>query len=61
MSELTRCNHCTLEAIRARNPQAEVVLRPVPAGEPLEGWLEVLVDGVPSGHHFMALTDRCVC
>lgn len=61
MSELTRCNRCTLEAIRARYPYAVVEVKRIPPGEPLSGWLAVVIDGVPSGSTFMALTNECVC
>lgn len=56
MSELTRCNYCTLQAIKARNPHAEVTLS---ANE--YGWLDVLIDGRSGGHSFMAITEECVC
>jgi len=56
MSTLTRCNFCTLAAIRERNPHAEITLV-----RNEHGWLDVVIDGVPGGHSFLEISRWCVC
>lgn len=56
MSELTRCNYCTLQEVRRRHPDAVVTTKPDEYG-----WLQVWIDDKPGGQHFLALTDHCVC
>lgn len=56
MSELTRCNYCTLQDVRRRNPGKRVSTR-----RDEHGWLRVLIDGEPAGISFLELTTRCVC
>ena len=67
MSELTRCNYCTLKIIKARAKKERKPVKVVSAkyeGE-LEqfssmGGLDVLVDGEKVAW-FMAVSDHCVC
>lgn len=56
MSELTRCNYCTLQAIKERaNAKGQAVML-VHKG----GWIEVEVDGKRVAS-FKELSDHCVC
>jgi hypothetical protein len=55
MSELTRCNYCSLEDIKRRHPGAEVTTRVE------ERWLRVFIDGEATERWFLELTDHCVC
>lgn len=55
MSEYTKCNYCTLEDIKRRNPGKKITL------ENDGGWINVLIDGKDGGHSFMGLSDHCVC
>ena len=56
MSELTRCNRCTLEAVKRRERGKRVTTK-----RDEHGWLRVHVDGEPIGISFLELTDHCVC
>lgn len=58
MSERTKCNYCTLEAIKRANPGKEVTV--VRVNFSLVG-LEVFVDGKPTGIWFQDVSDHCVC
>lgn len=55
MSELTRCNRCTLDLYERRHPGR------VSTRLDAHGWIEVLVDGEPIGAHFLTLSEECVC
>lgn len=59
MSELTSCNHCTLQGIRqrARKEGKTVTVGP---SDTLPGWTMVLVDGKKKAT-FMELSDYCCC
>ena len=60
MSELTRCNYCTLRSIKSRAAsQDQSVLL---AQTMLDGreWITVSVDGHRVAS-FLSLTDHCVC
>jgi hypothetical protein len=59
MSELTRCNYCTLNNIKARYGVSNVEIRLSQSGD-LRGWTEVYVRGKRVAS-FMAVTDHCVC
>jgi hypothetical protein len=60
MSDLTRCNYCTLEAVK-RRPENKGHKVTVAQTRDSEGWLVVHVDGVPIGISFLALTAHCAC
>ena len=57
MSERTRCNYCTLEAIKKNEQGKKVEIK----RDNTNGWLRVFVDDKPYGVSFMKLTDHCVC
>lgn len=59
MSDLTRCNYCTFEAIKKRMKQKgkKATVRK----NEVNGWMDVFVDGKRSATSFMKLTDHCVC
>ena len=59
MSELTKCNYCTLQWVKKRNPGKEVKV--VKAGKYKYCDLQVYVDGQPLGIWFAELSDHCVC
>lgn len=60
MSELTRCNYCTLQSIRERANAKGQSVAVIQATLNFEDWIEVEVDGkrVVS---FKELSDHCVC
>ena len=61
MSELTRCNYCTLKSIQKRYGEANVTVVTVRVGE-MRGWEKVLVQGKAKPvAYFMLRTTRCVC
>ena len=56
ISELTKCNYCSLQSIRSRARSHNWSVRL----DTEESWVRVLVDNVPVAW-FMELTDHCVC
>jgi hypothetical protein len=58
MSELTKCNYCTLEAIKRSYPGREVTVIRITNG--ICG-LQVFIDGRGIGVWFDELSDHCVC
>lgn len=59
MSELTRCNHCSLKAMRERAERrgATVIL-----DRDAEGWITARYsDEAEPSAYFMELTNRCAC
>jgi hypothetical protein len=57
MSELTRCNYCTLQSIKARHGEDQVFIR-----YNGHGWLEVRIHGKDEPlAWFLILTAHCVC
>lgn len=66
MSELTRCNACSLKDIeaRAKNRGATVTVKRIPVGtaDPMAGWYEVRTsDKDETVAWFMELTAECCC
>lgn len=58
MSELTRCNHCSLKAMRERAEQRGVT---VILGRDA-GWITARYsDEAEPSAYFASLTDRCAC
>lgn len=55
MSELTRCNFCTLTDLEREHGAANVSLKRE------GGWLQVYVNGAQIGVLFLAIGDRCSC
>ncbi len=67
MSELTLCNHCTLERMKQRredmwgNP-IEVIVEIVPLDHDMAGWTSArYADKDKPSAYFLELTDHCVC
>jgi hypothetical protein len=63
MSELTRCNFCTLMDMRRRAQvrRTRVVMRLEPSG-PMRGWTSArYANEDKPQHYFLELTDHCVC
>lgn len=59
MSELTKCNYCTLQDMRERAERRGVY---VILKLDKEGWTTARYsDQERPSHHFLELTDRCVC
>lgn len=66
MSELTRCNACSLKDIearaKARGAHVAVERIPVGTGDSMEGWYQVNVsDKEEPVAYFMELTAECCC
>lgn len=57
MSELTRCNRCTLNDIYRRHPDAQIELR---RNKDEMGWWGVYVDEQRVAS-FLELTPKCAC
>jgi hypothetical protein len=56
MSELTPCNYCTLQRMKAKR---DVILEPA---DDMPGWTAArYVDEAEPSAYFMELTDSCVC
>lgn len=60
MSELTRCNYCTLEQVRRDNPGAKVTVDQ-PVDPKMEDFKQVFIDGKPQGIWFNKVSAGCVC
>ncbi len=58
MSHRTRCNYCSLTAIKEEMKQKG---KTVTLETKKNGWIAVFVDGKSYGVSFMVLTDHCVC
>jgi len=59
MSELTRCNYCSLKDMEQKAKERRVV---VIMGKDDAGWITARYsDERQPAHHFMELTDHCVC
>lgn len=56
MSELTKCNYCTLERLRLKYGSSRIRLR-----ANSDGWIDVLVDGERIGYSFLEVSVDCVC
>jgi hypothetical protein len=64
MSELTPCNHCTLERIKGRAEArgASVIVQRQPVLTEMGGWYAVIVSDEPKPvAYFMELTVGCAC
>lgn len=68
MSELTPCNYCSLQHLKAKYKGQKVEVKADTSGKPA-GWTEggmppgykVFVDGKDIEVWFMAITDHCCC
>lgn len=64
MSELTRCNHCTVEDMRKRASKrgVRVIIENVPDDDPLAGWVSARYsDEQRPAAYFAELTAKCSC
>lgn len=58
---MSRCNHCTLQDIKAEHGAENVTTRPEPVGD-VRLWIAVRVKGDPEPVAlFSALSAHCVC
>lgn len=62
MSEMTPCNHCTLNRVKASAKKRGASVQVRTGQDEWKGWLIVLESDKPEPtHYFRALTDHCVC
>jgi hypothetical protein len=63
VSELTKCNFCSLQELEAKYGKDNV--RVVPARGDMQGWWEAQhyedEKWISAGHWFMVVTAHCVC
>lgn len=61
MSEMTRCNRCSLEAIERDHPGQKVTVGKPVDPKMMAGWVQVFIDGKPHPTWFAEVTEECCC